>query len=334
MACSGNLFLASVFDFHKNLLTIRQFGIPDFMKIYVFNLHEKTVEEFETAFKNKEMPQSLYNSFNNIFQGCVNRELNSENPTTDPDKFFSILKSFFEIDYKPSCKEWLIAIYLAYSIALNRNLNSRIAPAILFSTHQYDFNSVITGKNFCLDLGNGFDHHELIRKLSKLFKYSYKIQIIRNPIQAYCSMCTKYVKWKECRNFLNLISDFIFNIILAYKLDLIFFRHYVVRFEDLKLQTKETLLSLCDIIDIEWDDILLIATDNGGEMVGVSGTKNYDTAPVKKLYLDFFSPFDWFRIESVIYAYKDSPFAFYKYKPLFWKGESLTIDETLEIFKK
>lgn len=73
----------------------------------------------------------------------------------------------------------------------------------------------------------------------------------------------------------------------------------ILRFEDLKLESKETWEKFCDKIGIPWSNTLLYTTRFGKESYYDNGAKRvtgYDLGPVYRDYADLFSPFDKMRI--------------------------------------
>ncbi len=68
----------------------------------------------------------------------------------------------------------------------------------------------------------------------------------------------------------------------------------VIKFEDLKCRPKEVLLYICRVFGIAWSDILLETTLHGkpreGDIMG------FNLAPVYRLYEEYFSAFDRFRL--------------------------------------
>lgn len=68
----------------------------------------------------------------------------------------------------------------------------------------------------------------------------------------------------------------------------------VIKFEDLKCRPKEVLMNMCNNLGIKWSDTLLETTLHGmpreGDVMG------FDLSPVYRLYEEYFSAFDRFRL--------------------------------------
>lgn len=149
-------------------------------------------------------------------------------------------------------------------------------------------------------------NHNKLKKIFSYFKYSYKLQIVRYPIQAFASMCSKYSHDESMRekvNYIYLIIYFILDKLISYKEDNDFTKHCCVKFESIKLNPKTTLSKLCNFFDIEFDEILLHETANGDQINGISNTKDFDKSPMFKSYFNFISPYDWMRLEYIIKDY-------------------------------
>lgn len=333
MPCAGHTFLSGIFDYHPNLLTIKGFGLSDFMILYFLILKDTTIAEFEGNFYNKNMPIEIYNMLTYLFSE-IEYSLRSKCHVSAPkiETFFQNLKSIFNHDtkYKPDIQEWIIAFYLAYSVSINRDLNSRISPTILFSVHSnmppktYSFNNIsISNDSINISsLNNNI--------LTKLFKYTYRLDIIRNPIQSCGSIISKNIKSKEI-NFYDYVTEYVLNALFRYHKDTDFKKHVIVKFEDLKLQTEKTILKICKKFDIPFNKSLYHVTSNGTEFTNY-GSNNFDQQPIYKRYHDVLSQLDWFRLEIVIYEF----YQYFNYEPFYYdKKTPIPPDEVvLQIFQK
>lgn len=262
---------------------------------------------------------------------------NSKN-TPNMTVVFDVIKNFFEVDYKPSKKEWFISIYLAYSMALKRKMNYRIAPAILFSTHPIT-KSVPISKYY--DLFRGF-------------KYLYGIEIIRRPSICLGSRCDnvlslpKHAQHKNYKSFFGNWSFMLKNFLGEIGTDYsewagsafsnenheFLSSRRLVRFEDLKNYPQATLAAMINFFDLPYDDMLMRTTENGvevGSTLRGPGTtvKGYDVASVNNLHEKGLSKFDHFRIEVLL----GNRYDVYGYKPLFWGGEKYTKEDIIKLFE-
>ena len=184
----------------------------------------------------------------------------------------------------------------------------RISPAIWFNTH---FDKVkFDGISY-----PGMYNKEIFAQ----FKYRSYISPIRYPVIAGGSIASKMkengkISYKWLRNLnINLIHPITF---FLNKNDDNISHTVFIRFEDLKLHPRATLESLCDFLDIEWDDILLQTTANG-ENISAFGTSGFETAPVYKRYHNLFSPFDYYRLELIM----TKCWKHWGYEPIYWKDD-------------
>ena len=321
--CVGNSFFMGVLDSHKDVLSIKGFGLSDFVFIYRNALCDKTVAEVQANYFNNTMEDMSYKSFSEIFSGrCwIGKDLC---PSPKPDVFFKYLSHCFDGNYKPKEEEWLKGIFLAYSVSLGREFLDRIVPAIKFETHHVlNFNE----RNPMV----GGERQEYNEALIRKFKYSNIMIPIRYFIGARSSMMDKRIKQDKKINYLlwipNRLIDEIFD--LLYQKDDSVHKSIILRFEDFKLYPKASILSLCEWLDIPWDDILMKITANGVEYTAF-GTGAFDPAPLYKRYYNVCNPFDYYRIELVMSKYWKQ----FGYEPLFYKGDKIyTNDEIKKMFE-
>ena len=144
-------------------------------------------------------------------------------------------------------------------------------------------------------------------------------------------MMDKRIKQDKKINYLlwipNRLIDEIFD--LLYQKDDSVHKSIILRFEDFKLYPKASILSLCEWLDIPWDDILMKITANGVEYTAF-GTGAFDPAPLYKRYYNVCNPFDYYRIELVMSKYWKQ----FGYEPLFYKGDKIyTNDEIKKMFE-
>lgn len=321
---SGGTFLAQVCDFHPNLLTVPGTAMSEFDFMYKDVLKGKNVL---TAFN------SLMSHSASYIQKEV-RQLFNEHGKGRPSMkaVFDIIASFYEPDYVPSRKEWFVSIYLAYAMALRRNLNHRIVPAIFFWTHP-----ISRGVRIC-------QYYDIFRE----FKYLYGIEIIRRPSISLASrLDTQLCHPELSNNYKKMMNDFVSrlgNFLGGLKTDdaaavgscfsdknhEFLSSRRLVRFEDLKLHPKATLMSMVCFFDLPYADILMHTTENGIEvgytLRGAGSTvKGYNLAPVHNLHENGLSKFDHFRLE-VLMGDLYSP---YGYKPLFFDGKEIYSKEDI-----
>lgn len=286
---SGNFFFAEVLDYHPNLLTLPGFGISDFGYLYIKTLKGMAVKSVWKKLIDNESPaikvilEGLF--YNTPYVGILQRR-----PTFN--RFMEILMGLFPKDYIPTEQEWFTSLYLAYNMAMGRSLNDRIAPAIVFNEHGITWTGMREKKH-----------------IVNLFFYKKLLVIFRNPIIALGSRLESRIQLRPTEYSLMfwMNNDFLKTIYCLYVKnndELLPFTK-VIRFEDLKLEPKATLESLCDDFDIPWNDMLLKVTCNGNEFamtgdITTVGIKGFDTRPVYNKHERVLSENDYYRLRILL----------------------------------
>lgn len=80
-------------------------------------------------------------------------------------------------------------------------------------------------------------------------------------------------------------------------------REQIIRFEDLKCNSKEVLSELCKWLEIPFNDVLLETTWHG-EKAFYHNITGFDVKPAYNLYEEFFSDFDRMRISMITGSYQ------------------------------
>lgn len=316
--CGGNTFFMGVLDWHPNVLSIKGFGLSDFVFIYDEILMGKTVKEVQSILKCDSSSKAC-KSFLQIFnEKLFDKKINVPNI----DVFFEHLHSLFLSEYKPNRSEWLKGIFLAYSLALGRKFSDRIVPAIKFETHHID---------------PSYDEKIRLQKnddLFREFKYCYKMIPLRYLISANASMFYKHAMNKKEYNYIYcmimaVLTDFRLKRMYLKKDDEMLDFTRMLRLEDFKKYPQASLASLCDFLDIPWNENVTKITANGMEYEAFS-TIGYNDAPIYKRYYQFCNPFDYYRIEVVMTKYWKK----FGYEPIVYKENiTYTKDEILKMFE-
>lgn len=309
--CVGNSFFMGLLDCHKDILSIKGFGLSDFVFIYRNALCDRTVLEVQKSYFDNTMDDLTFKSFSEIFSGCcwIGK---TPCPSPAPEHFFDCLLKCFKNDYKPKEEEWLKGIFLAYSMALGREFKGRISPAIKYETH------------FILYFPDENKRNEYTMGFIRKFKYRYNMVPIRYFIIARTSMADKWMKEGRFANGrLGHRLGWMYNRLIdeSRSLDQKYnslYKNVLLRFEDFKLYPKASIVSLCEWLDIPWDDVLMKITANGVEYMAF-GTGAFDPAPLYKRYYNVCNPFDYYRIELVMSKY----WKHFGYEPIFYKGDKI-----------
>ena len=323
---SGSMFLENIVDFHPQILTIGVFGLSGFGILYERLLANMSVKEaihkihiLIDSYEDKVILEEI----NRIFSTSENLNENKNSLKVlrniyvpEIDNFLFYLEELLINIEIPTKSQWFKGFYLAYAYALNRNLDSRICPAIFF--HPHDGIYILA--------------NECIKQMSDVinsFEYSNAISIVRNLTTVLGSTINTYIENNHI---------YVMNMILETE-ELYTAKQYkqyekraIVRFEDLKLNSKATLISLCKYFDITWDDSLLETTSNGANYqyhLANTKTKGFDTKPVYKLYEEYLSFFDKYRIEMIKSKYYEP----YGYKPKYYDENYHSLIDILKMFE-
>ena len=312
----GNAMIDSLLDYHDNLLTIKEFGLSAFGSFYEEVLKEKTVIEFLNAFIENQQDKKYY-SFLAFFCKVYN---GSDAALPNFEKFINALRWVLQDTIIPTEQEWFIALYLANAMALERELNSRIVPAIFHAPH------TVFGSDWEKET-------EYFVKFYKTFPYLKTFSALRRP-DARIGGDIKYEL--KCRELYHLKSRECVDIMIrecgdmknidwrrAYYNQEAFFEYdqmAILRYEDIKAYPRETLLALCEYLDIPWSDAIMTCTHNGLHTIyNDAGTviDDFDLAPLSQTYYEkYLNIFDCFRLE-VLYAKFYEPLG---YKARYYNG--------------
>ena len=325
----GNAMIDSLFDFHDSLLTIKEFAISEFEQFYEQALKGRTVIQFLDEFIQNQNGKQ-YQTFLTFFQK-IYRISNSAIP--DINDFAKALVYVLQEREIPTDQEWFIAFFLANSMALGRNMNSRMVPPIFHAPHIVWGCDWEKGVGYFSEFYKKFPYYKIFgvlrRKESRiggLIKYEY------NSRRLYQMRAEEYYDYfiEQCGPMRNLDwrrayygeDDFCPYEQMAY-----------VRFEDIKRYPKETLGALCEFLNIPWSEALLACTHNGMRTTYQdAGTviDDFDLAPLADdYYAKYLNTFDRFRIE-VLYS------KFYEtcgYQPKYYNGYPYTKDEIRTMMK-
>ena len=97
-----------------------------------------------------------------------------------------------------------------------------------------------------------------------------------------------------------------------------------------QINPKDNIIQLCRFLNIPFHEQLLHVTANGAEFVNYE-TKNFDPAPVKKMYYSIISKFDWYRLEASVYHI----IRYFNYETFFYDPKTnLPCDALLKLYIK
>lgn len=271
----GHRFLREIVDGHPNLLSLRAFNI---LMIDLF--YDKAGNEFShTDFVENLENWSPYPPRYNQYQ-------------IPPDYMNHLLRNVKK--YKPkSCCEKLACCHLSYANWINQPLKSRVVPMI------YSYFHGAYGQ-----LKNSFD---LVQKIVSSFPYVYTHQLVRDPIISLQGRAEHFHKQTVSGKTLIFRKNFIksqYVYVRKPNLNINFFKNiYIIRFEDLKLNPKATILSLCSTFNLPLDEILFSTTLDGVAVLTTNGLCANGFS-IKTLYRErpqFFNEDDCAILEQIMF---------------------------------
>lgn len=325
----GNAMLDSLFDFHPNLLTIKEFGLSEFCTFYNQVLVGRTVQTFLEEFL-EDQNNSNYRMFLTFFNKIYG---SSNSILPGPQLFIDYLMDILKDRTIPTKQEWFIAFFMANSYALGRNMNSRMVPAIFHASH------TVWGSDWEKEMG-------LLQEFYKTFPYIKTFAEIRRQSDRIGGA----IKYEfKCRELYNLTSESPLSMIVRHCDNLrnidwrriyydkdSFFEYEqmaVVKYEDIKMYPQETLKALCKYLNIPWSDTLLGCSYNGGTTIyndGGTVISDFDLSPLKSdYYAKYLNVFDLLRLE-ILYTDFYRP---WNYEPRFYNGFVYSDDEIKELMK-
>lgn len=315
----GSMFLDNILDYHPELLTIGVFGLNGFGVIYENVLKQKTIEEVVFLLERIEetnLDEGIKFEFYKIFKDyeLLNKPIGFEKLLMNqyfPKRtvFLKYLKKCLKNIEYPTAKQWLNAFFLAYSYALGRTFKGRKKPSIFIHIHDgLFFNNEMLLSSF--------------KVVAKEYDFVRGISIIRNPITMFGSTIKTYPE----NNQIDVLKMILNSRCLYDNKELVFSDRALVRFEDLKINSKATFMSICQFLDLKYSDSMFRISSNGVEYtysIGKTITKGFDKRPVYKSYKKYFNVFDKYRLELIF----DKYYFPYAYNPHYYDGAEYKVED-------
>ncbi|MBR3606313.1 MAG: hypothetical protein IKL51_01895 [Lachnospiraceae bacterium] len=321
MSNSGAVYFDSLLNGHPNILNIPELGA----RVRLKWLYENRIKYLEGKELVVEIASQMFHYFESQFP--EEKYMNGGNSTRiayhwfknkdgeretriyiDTSKFIKSLKNLLLERGKISFAVFIKAIYAAYANAIGKLAASDGKLWIFYDCHKanYDISEMDTLLN-----QNDFERLE----------YWF---IIREPIQHLFSILRRHILeadagflsvWNNPSNYLDWISS---------DLGLMLEKNKytenkiikVVRFEDAKLKTLQTMKAVCEWMQIPFDQCMLNTTINGievyfpasasGEKKGTVIASNDTTSVERKDFSSLFSSFDLFRLSLIFHNFKES----------------------------
>lgn len=331
MNVAGTSFLADIMDFHPDLLTVPdcllQMGFPVRFREQLIGKSTNEAISFLRSLSDKDERKSWVLQ---LLSGDEDIGLKAI-PT---GRFFDVLTNVLKDTPNPTPKEWLTAIYLAFSRCRRREFNGRIIPALFVYPHDDLFYLA----------GLARDQLDMYFNIVLDFPYHKVVTCVRDPITHAGSTIQFMTKThKDAVNENGEIQRdpfycFAFGCFLPK--DIFFITQHplypdmrVVRFEDLKLNPEATLSSLTEFLNIPLTPSLYKTTFCGVSNKGWSTSgelfEGFDPKPIFNEHNNYLSIFDKYRIELAL----AKEYEIYGYKPIYYDGQKFTDDEKMKIME-
>lgn len=306
MSNSGSYYMEQLLDGHPEILSLPYSG-QTFWSVYKERLQYLEGQELLYEMM-AQMLGYLHSKYEYLFcvrehhfeEYCVdkNGEFISD-VLVDPNQFYQYLKNQFSEDQEIRLKSYshMLKIYVtAYNNCLNKKGISQNLW-LFYHMHMPEFDLSKTADFF------GTEEFERIENLI----------IIREPVQQCYSWIKRMVLVQKRNTFLKkgeLFTDILkceMGMTLQKKSEVL--KVKVIRFEDLKFDSQNTLKALCEWLNISYLDILLSTTLNGITIYFPTYTKdgvkyitgNDMSAVAKKDFSEIFTLWDEARL-NMIYA--------------------------------
>ena len=318
-------------------MTIPACKFNDFYPYYMKYLKDKTAAEaisFLRAFPDQSEEKALFYQITHVLDKGLPEDTYREANRVSIDRLLDGILHLFPIDKPPTPREWISGIYLAYANCHDRELNTRVIPAVFMYPHDDMFYLAGVERvrmEFYWDLACSYPDYKVIA-------------MIRDPVTQAGSVTRFMLEGHEmakdsngnhrldpfyCMAFGALLpKDYLFPNEHPMR------RHTsVVRFEDLKLNPEATLESLTDFLDLPVSETLYRTTCCGYRQNAVAsdGTvfEGFDVKPLYNQHSRYLSIFDKYRIELLMYDLMRQ----YGYEPLYYEREAFSPEQIYALFQ-
>ena len=327
---SGTSFLADIMDFHSDLLTIPDCVMTNFADFYKLELEGKTATKAIQSLNqlpDEDSRKAFIFNLLHLESETLSEELRREFNRVSCRDFLHELSQVLNGIHRPTAKEWLTGIYLAYANCHDRQFG-RIIPALFDYPHDDMFYLAgVQRENFLLYFN-----------VIQAFPYHKVIALIRDPVTQAGSvinfMTNGHPKARNERGEIQLDPYYCFTFGAILPKDYFFPIEHplrpdiaVVRFEDLKLNPEATFASMAEFLNLPVTESMFRTTWCGLERRGVT-TENavfsgFDCAPVYKKYEKYLSLFDKYRLEILMAKYMEA----YGYQHKYYDGQAFSDQE-------
>lgn len=341
---SGNDLFVQSYDGHPNMLNMGGVGCSLETAFGQYNADMPLNDYLKLV--NDAIDNSNVNNLHEFIDGFVMTKLKPfSNNQNGFIKFFRIFEDICKENNANTKKDWMCANYLAFAVYCNFKNTSRISPTIHHVIHwtegkkAYGFRSIDSYKN----LINTFVE----------FSYFKAYSHIRDPIislRGYTKNMNWRIRYDNKTNFWEYYNSFSQSAksINLKKLDVMYSHEFdkkvFIRFEDMKLNPKATLVATCKWLNIPYDDSMEVCTFMGkpifiedtaeNKLIGKvkSGFSVYPMYP-RDMYDNVFSKENIEILEKFLYP----TYQYMGYKPLYLDEKQVNEnlkDDDFEAMKK
>lgn len=277
---SGTIFFQSLLDNHPQILMFPGLYISDFYQFW-------DVCEDEKLSVNKLIDSFVYYYYY-LFDSRCNRgeaagfDMVGENHNqvlgVDKNEFVYHLKKILDKYVNITGKIFFKAIHVAYTMTKKQDIDKSRPPVIFYHIHS--------------------PHSKAIFRLLNDFPKTKIIHNVRNPIQSFASLIRsrKNARLLNINWLMSSLKNIFESIPVSEELKNI---SYILKLEDIHLNSKSTLESVCNIIKVDWHDNLLKSSFDGLKWWNLKGTtflSGFNTKIVNKQYNDVMNNLDRFRM--------------------------------------
>lgn len=331
MNVAGTSFLAEIMDFHPDLITVPdcllQMGFPVFFRNQFIGKSTNEAISFLRGLSDDDERKSWVML---LLRG--KKDIGVEDIPTD--NFFDALTDVLDGKPNPSPREWITAIYLAYSRCRGREFDGRTAPALFIYPHDDIFYLAGVARDqldMYFDIVGDFPYHKIVT-------------CVRDPITHAGStirfMTKTHKNAVDNNGKIQLDPFYCFAFGCFLPKDIFFIKQHplfpymrVVRFEDLKLNPEAAIGSLTEFLNIPHSPSLYKTTTCGVSNKGWSTSgelfEGFDPKPIFNEHSEYLSIFDKYRIEMAL----EQEYKAYGYKPMYYDGQEFTDNEKMKLME-
>lgn len=275
-AASGNIFIRSILDGHKDILKWAYDLMGNNLFFYCIRLANRRAKDILKAFKKFFAEELVFSAEYSILRW---------------DLFIKSMEMLLTLKDSFSSQELFIIFHIAYAEMMSEEENIDIGSKVIYwEPHSCNRDEFPFLAQWLED--ESINGHTL---------YMHRDNLVR------AGSCYKF--YKEDPFSLEYINTYMsYNGVSEMKITYQYWEEFHMRFEDIKLHPKQELMRICDKFELSWSDVFLESTYEGREWVynyqNTNEVKDFDLRPVFNTYEEYLSSFDRFRISLISRAYQ------------------------------